>query len=411
MIYYIRKKMSKERYTQAIISILIAVTLFTAGFYYGKDRSLKSYPSEVINATTTASVDMAPFWNVWNLLDEKFAPSSSTTPPVTNQSKIWGAIQGLTSSYGDPYTTFFPPVESKNFEEEISGSFSGVGMEIGISDDMLTVVAPLKGSPAEKAGVLAGDKILSIGDVPATNIGTDEAIKMIRGEAGTSVTITFGRKGIKEPIVKTLVRTNIEIPTIKTKLLPNKVFLIELYSFSAISPNLFRGALREFVESGSNKLILDLRNNPGGYLEAALDMASWFLPTGKVVVTENFGDKIEPKIYRSKGYDVFTDNLKFAILVNEGSASASEILAGALREYDKATLVGTKTFGKGSVQELVPVTSDTSLKVTVAHWLTPFGRSISNGGLTPDIEVKITPEDIKNGKDPILDKAVEYLTK
>jgi carboxyl-terminal processing protease len=250
-----------------------------------------------------------------------------------------------------------------------------------------------------------------IGNVSAAKMSTDEAIKMIRGEAGTSIAVTFGRKGVKEPMVKTLVRANIEIPTINTKLLPENVFVIELYSFSANSPNLFRKALRKFVESGSDKLVLDLRNNPGGYLEAALDMSSWFLPTGETVVIEDFGGKKEPEIYRSKGYDIFTGKLKFVILVNEGSASASEILAGALREYNKAILIGSKTFGKGSVQELVPVTGDTSLKVTVAHWLTPLGKSISNGGLTPDIEVKITAENTKGGKDPQMDAAVKYLTK
>ena len=219
-------------------------------------------------------------------------------------------------------------------------------MEIGITDGMLTVVAPLKGTPAEKAGVLAGDKIVSIDGKSAAEMSTDEAIKLIRGEIGTQVSITFLSKTTGKPVVKNITRAAIEIPTVNTKLLPENVFVIELYSFSAVSPNLFRSSLREFVESGSDKLIIDLRNNPGGYLEAALDMASWFLPTGKVVVTEDFGDKRENHEYRSKGYDIFTDQLKMAILVNEGSASASEILAGALKEYGKAVLVGERTFGK-----------------------------------------------------------------
>ncbi|KKP81249.1 MAG: Carboxyl-terminal protease [Parcubacteria group bacterium GW2011_GWB1_35_5] len=400
--------MNNERYTQILISILIAVVLFTTGFYAGKKESKENIPAYFLNASSTDSVDMAPFWKVWEILDEKFSQASSTTVPE-NTEKLWGSIEGLASSYGDPYTVFFPPVESKVFEEEISGSFGGVGMEIAIQDGILTVVAPLKGTPADKAGVLAGDKILMIGDVSALNMSADEAVKIIRGEPGTSIDVTFARKGMKDPLVKTLVRANINIPTINTKLLPNNIFVIELYSFSATSPNLFRSALREFIESGSDKLILDLRNNPGGYLEAALDMASWFLPTGKVVVTEDFGEKKDSRIYRSKGYDIFTDKLKFAILVNEGSASASEILAGALREYNKAILIGDKTFGKGSVQELVSITSETSLKVTVAHWLTPLGNSISNNGLVPDIEVKLTEENTKNGADPQLNAAVDYL--
>lgn len=401
--------MSKERYTQILGSIVIAAVLFTVGFYVGRKNSLNNVPIEILNATSTESVNMAPFWEAWNLLDEKFAPQSSTTPKVNSQAKIWGAIAGLAASFGDPYTVFFPPVESKSFEEEISGSFGGIGMEIGIKDGFLTIIAPLKGTPAEAAGVKPGDKIISIGDKSALNMSTDEAIKLIRGDVGTSVVVTFGRDGVKEPLVKTLIRANIEIPTVDTKILPGNVFVISLYNFSATSPNLFRGALREFVQSGSDKLVLDLRNNPGGYLEAALDMASYFLPTGKTVVTENFGGGIEPQVYRSKGYDIFTDKLKFVILVNEGSASASEILAGALREYNKAILVGERTFGKGSVQELVPVTSDTSLKITVAHWFTPLGKSISNGGLAPDIEVKLTAENTKGGADPQMDAAVKYL--
>ncbi len=403
--------MKNERYIQVLISILIAGALFTMGFYAGKKVSSENVATQFLNATSSKSVDMAPFWKAWQILDNKFAPASTTTFAVSNKDKLWGAIEGLAGSYNDPYTVFFPPVEAKNFEEEISGSFGGVGMEIAIKDNFLTVVAPLKSTPADKAGVLAGDKILMIGKVSALKMTVDEAVKKIRGKPGTPVVITFGRKGAKKPLVKTLIRANIDIPTIKTKLLPSNVFVIELYSFSAPSPNLFRGALRKFIKSGSDKLVLDLRNNPGGYLEAALDMASWFLPTGKTVVIEDFGGKKEPKIYRSKGYNIFTNKLKFVILVNGGSASASEILAGALREYNKATLIGSKTFGKGSVQELVPVTSNTSLKVTVAHWLTPFGNSISHNGLTPDIKVKVTAENTKGGKDPVLERAVKYLIK
>lgn len=403
--------MSRERYTHILGSIAIVIFLFTIGFLVGK-RSLSNETAvRFLNTDSENTADLAPFWKAWDLLDEKFSPASSSSPKTSDQAKVWGAIEGLASSYGDPYTVFFPPVESKKFEEEISGSFGGVGMEIGIADGLLTVVAPLKGTPAEAAGVLAGDKITKIGEKSAISMTTDEAITLIRGEIGTPVTIIFERKGAKGPMVKTLVRAAIEIPTISTKLLPENVFVISLYNFSATSPNLFRRSLREFVESGSDKLVLDLRNNPGGYLEAALDMASWFLPSGKLVVTEDFGGKRENREYRSKGYNIFTEKLKFVILVNEGSASASEILAGALREQGKAILIGQKTFGKGSVQELVSVTEDTSLKITVAHWLTPLGNSISEGGLKPDIEVKLTEQNIKDGNDPVLNEAVKYLLK
>jgi len=205
------------------------------------------------------------------------------------------------------------------------------------------------------------------------------------------------------------VRDVIDIPTIETKKRDDGIFVITLYSFSAQSPDLFRNALREFVESGDDKLVLDLRNNPGGYLDAAVDMASWFLPIGDVVVQESFRNSSHDLVHRSRGYDIFNDSLKFVILINEGSASASEIMAGALSEHGKAILVGERSFGKGSVQELLPVTDTTSLKVTVAKWLTPNGVSISENGLTPEIDVSFTQDDFEAGRDPQMDKAIETL--
>ena len=401
--------MDNERYKQILTSIIVSVALFLTGFYIGQNNNGYKKSINSLSGESGVLVDMEPFWKVWDILDEKFTGASSTTEPISNKEKMWGAIQGLASSYGDPYTVFFPPVESTAFEEEISGSFGGVGMEIGIDGGFLTVIAPLKNTPAYRAGVLAGDKIVEIDGKSALNLSTDEAIGFIRGKSGTTVSITFVRDGEKEPLVKNIIRANIEIPTVNTKITPEGVFVIELYNFSATSPNLFRNALREFIESNSRMLVLDLRNNPGGYLEASIDMASWFLPTGKTIVVEDFGGKKENKVYRSKGYNIFNKNLKMAILINEGSASASEILAGALNEHGVATLVGRKTFGKGSVQELVSVTGDTSLKVTVAHWLTPLGKSISEGGLEPDVVVERNNNE-GGENDPILQKAVQFLT-
>lgn len=404
----------KKNFGTVVAVILVAIIFFSFGYYKGKDESsVLISSSEVTNKTLgqPLGVDFAPFWKAWSVLDDKFVPSSTSTETVTNQDKVWGAIQGLASSYGDPYTVFFPPVQSELFESDVRGNFEGVGMEVVSQDGILTVVAPLKGSPAEKAGILSGDKIISIDDKSTANLSTDEAVKYIRGPKGTTVRLTVFREGETEPRVIKVTRDVIDIPTINTKDLGNGIFKIDLYNFSATSPNLFRRALREFVESGDNKLILDLRGNPGGYLEAAIDMASWFLPSGKVVVRENFGEGKEETIYRSKGYDVFSDKLKFVILVDEGSASASEILAGALSEHGKAILVGEKTFGKGSVQELVNITADTSLKVTIARWLTPNGLSISKQGITPEYVIKRTQEDRAANRDPQLQKAIEILNK
>jgi carboxyl-terminal processing protease len=315
----------------------------------------------------------------------------------------------LAASHGDPYTAFLPPVENEIFESDVRGNFEGVGMEIGVRDGILTVISPIKGTPAYNAGVLPGDKIIKIDDTPTYDMKTDESVSLIRGKKGTTVTFTILREGLTEPLEIKVVRAVIDIPTIDTRLRSDGVFVIELYNFSANSPNLFRLALREFIDARTDKLLLDLRGNPGGYLEAAIDMASWFLSPGKIVVQEDFGQNEAEKIYRSSGYDIFNSKLKMVILVDGGSASASEILAGALQEHGIAKLVGDTTFGKGSVQELIPITNNTSLKVTIARWLTPSGLSISDAGIEPDEKVEVTPEDREAGKDRQMEKAVELL--
>jgi carboxyl-terminal processing protease len=314
-------------------------------------------------------------------------------------------------SLGDPYSVFFLPDEAKSFEEQIAGNFSGVGMEVGIKNKILTVIAPIKDTPAYRAGIKAGDLILKIDDKITSDLGVDEAIKLIRGEKGTTVTITILHEGESDPKEIKIVRDVINIPTLDTETRPDGIFVIHLYSFTANSADLFRGAMKEFVESNSDKLILDLRGNPGGYLDAAVDISSWFLDGGKTVVTEDYGSNRKPTVYRSKGYNIFNDKLKFAILIDGGSASASEIVAGAMQDNKKAVLVGSQSFGKGSVQETVKVTPDTLLKITVAKWLTPNGNTIAEVGLTPDYKVEYTKKDKESKKDPQMDKAVEILLK
>jgi carboxyl-terminal processing protease len=397
---------ANNRNTYYVVGIIAVIVAFIIGLNIGAGRSPAGQANSRLTDLESVSQDQfAPFWRAWQILDSKQVNAASTTA----QQKVWGSIQGLASSYGDPYTVFFPPVEAKQFKEDIAGDFEGVGMEIGIKNKQLQVVAPLKGSPAEKAGVKSGDVILKIGDKITTDLPVDQAVKLIRGPKGTTVKILFLPNGSSKPVERTLTRDVINIPTIETSTKAGGIFVIRLYSFTAVSPDLFRNALREFVLSGNNKLVLDLRGNPGGYLDAAWDMASWFLPAGEVVVTEDFGKKAAPQVYRSKGYNIFSKNLKMLILVDGGSASASEILAGALSENGVAKLVGTKTFGKGSVQELVPITSDTSLKVTVARWLTPNGHNLSENGLDPDYPVIVDEKTTAGGKDPAMDKAIELL--
>ncbi len=395
-----------------MLGFLIGFGFYQIGFHQGKS-DFSATLTNVDNAAvgSPASVDFAPFWKAWNIINEKYIPASTTAKAVSDEEKVWGAIQGLAASLKDPYTVFFPPVESKLFESDIKGNFEGVGMEVLAQEGAITVIAPLKDSPASRAGIIAGDRIIQIDGKDTNGMTTEDAVNLIRGEKGTAVTLTIFRTGVKQPFEVKVFRDVINIPVINTRELPGGIFVIELYSFSEQSPNLFRNALREFILSGNKKLILDLRGNPGGYLEAAIDMASWFLPSSKVVVRENFGGQDEEKVYRSRGYDIFSDDLKFVILVDRGSASASEILAGALSENGKAILVGETTFGKGSVQELINITSETSLKVTIARWLTPNGLSISEKGIEPQYPVSRTVADVQAGRDPQLDKAVEILTK
>lgn len=352
-------------------------------------------------------VDLQPLFKAWDLLDENFAPAS-TTKSSTAEDRIWGAIQGLASSYGDPYTTFFPPVEKKLFDSQVQGDFQGVGMEVGIKNGFLTVIAPLKGSPAERAGMKSGDVVLKIDDKDTTGITVEDAVSSIRGESGTTVTLLVGRVD-ETPFEVKIVREKINLPTIETTLRKDGVFVIRIFTFNANAAEKFREAVREFANSRSDKMIIDVRGNPGGYLEVAVDIASWFLPVGKTIVTEDYGVKRPPDVSRSRGYDVFSDKVKLVILIDQGSASASEILAGALRDHGKATLVGAKSFGKGSVQQLFNVTSDTSLKITIARWLTPNGISISHEGITPDISVEVKKEDVEAGKDLQLERAAEFL--
>ena len=400
--------------------------VFFVGLYTGLQLPAENKIAKVLSQNPPVplpdEVDFAAFWQAWSIAEQKFVDIDK----IERQDMVYGAISGLLKSMGDPYTVFFTPEDNKAFQEEIKGEFQGVGMEVGIRKETLTVIAPLKESPAERAGIRAGDKILKIDDKSSADLTLEEAVRTIRGEKGTKVKLVIIRNGEDDSRTFEIERAVINIPVLdtdnnasskiskengkpveETDAEKNGIFVIKLYNFSETSPLKFREALRQFILSGNKKLILDLRNNPGGYLEAAVDIASWFLPQGDIVVTEDFG-KGEKTDHRSRGYNIFKD-LPMVVLVNEGAASASEILAGALRGHGKARLIGQKTFGKGSVQELLPLTADTSLKITIAKWLTPNGTSISEKGLEPDINVEFKKEDIDAGKDPVMEKAIEVL--
>ncbi len=388
-----------------------AVLLVGVGFFIG--TIAKPGQPWAANATTSGAYispdDLTPLIQAWQTLDANFA-SGTTTEGTTKQEKIWGAISGLTASYGDQHTVFFPPVRLEEFETEVRGNFEGVGMEIAVRDNMLVVVAPLKNTPAFRAGIQSGDHILKIDGADTARITVEKAVSLIRGEGGTSVVLTLSREG-KKPFEVTVTRETILLPTIDTQMRADSgIFVISLYNFNAQVPQMFRDAVSEFAGTGSRKLILDLRGNPGGYLEVSVEVASWFLPVGKPVVIEDFSNVETEQVHRSRGYNYFGSNVQTVVLVDEGSASASEILAGALRDHGKATLIGTKTFGKGSVQQLFDLPDNGALKITIAQWLTPNGVSISHEGIVPDYTIERTEEDRNKGVDPQLDAAVKFLS-
>ena len=397
------------------LAFILALGAFFSGFQFNQfteqhtqTAGLFSFFTSTPAAATTSTKDLTEFWHVWELLNEKFATASGTDK-LTDEQKIEGAIKGLVAAYGDPYTTYFPPKDAEDFGEQIAGNFSGVGMEVGIRDNVITIIAPLPGTPADKAGLLAGDIIFTIDGTSTQDMTIEDAVSLIRGPEGTVVKLKIYHEGMTEPKEVSVTRAQIEIPTVKTEK-KDDVFIIALYSFNAIAEQKVQEALREYVKSGTKKLVFDLRGNPGGYLQSAVAIGSYFLPAGKVIVRESYADGRAEDIFRSQGKTLkqFAPE-EMVVLIDGGSASASEILAGALSQHGYATLIGTDSYGKGSVQELVDLPNKASLKVTVARWLTPDGTSISHAGLKPKYYIKRTPEEHLAGKDPQMDAAIDFL--
>lgn len=360
------------------------------------------------------NIDFSLFWKVYNDLNAKYVDKGKVDP----QKILYGAISGLVNSVGDPYTVFFEPVTSKKFQEEISGSFGGVGIEIGKRNNVLTVIAPIKDTPAFRAGIKAGDKILKIDGKPTADLAIEEAVNLIRGKRGTKVILVVQTETNPTRDIE-LTRDAIKIPTIEWTLIEKdgkKIAFIQIYSFNQTVDSEFKKTSDEILKSNADRLILDLRNNPGGLLDSAINIAGWFLDKNQIVVSEVFSDGTRND-FKSDG-NALLKKYPTVILMNGGSASASEILAGALRDNRKIKIVGEKSFGKGSVQELQNYGDGSSLKVTIAKWLTPAGISISDKGIEADIVVKFKEEDLKEegkieigtpGKDAQLDKAIEVI--
>lgn len=349
------------------------------------------------------TVDFSLFWKVWDLLKEKYVNRTD----LDAQQMVYGAIKGMVKATGDPYTTFFDPKETKSFSQDLEGSFEGIGAELGIKDEILTVIAPLEDTPAQKSGLRSGDKILKIGDKNTSDMTIDEAVDLIRGKKGTEVKLTVLHEGDKETRDITIVRDMIEIKSVKVEFLDKNIADIKIIKFGEETTKEFDLAMNQVLAKGSAGIILDLRNNPGGFLDKSVDIASRLIPKGEVVVMEEDQNGKRESLYTNGGDRLSA--IPIVVLINEGSASASEILAGALRDDKKITLIGKKSFGKGSVQELMDLPGSASIKITVAKWLTPNGDYIMEKGITPDIAVELNLDDFNNKKDPQLDKALEVL--
>jgi len=388
---------TKRKIISIFLILFLTGTGFTAGYFFGKfQATCPVCPPE--------KVDFSLFWEAWKVLEENFVDKDK----LDVQNMIYGAISGIAKSLEDPYTVFLNPEETERFKEDISGQFEGVGMEIGIRKGQLQVIAPLEDTPAQKTGLRAGDKILKINDTMTTDLTIDEAVSLIRGPKGTEVNLTIFREEWGTTKEIKIVRNVIIVPSLKWELKEGNIAYIKLYQFSEKAAFDFRVIATEILNSSARKIILDLRDNPGGYLEIAQEISGWFLERGEIVVIEDFGEGRKKEEYKAEGQAKFLE-YPIVILINQGSASASEILAGALRDNRGILLIGEKSFGKGSVQELKRLSKGSSLKITIAKWLTPKGELITDKGLEPDIKVEMTEEDYEKEKDPQLDKALEVI--
>lgn len=408
-------KLPKRFLTPLIVIVSLGVG-FAGGLVYSHEKDQQTATIQQLVNTDSGNVqnvDFSLFWKVWNNLESQYVDKSK----LDVQKMVYGAIEGMVNSIGDPYTVFFEPSQNQAFQQEISGSFGGVGMEIDVKNNILTVVAPLPNTPAAQAGIQTGDKILDINGTSTQGLSADEAVSDIRGKNGTKVTVTI-QTGDNKPRDITLTRTTINVPTVVWKMLDDNgkhIAYIQAYEFNSNIDPQFKTAIQQIEKSNADAIVLDLRGNPGGLLDSAVDLAGYWVNKGQLVVSEVFGDGSKND-YNSNG-TAELDKYPTVILVNGGTASAAEILSGALHDQIHIKLIGEKTFGKGVVQELDNLDNGSSLKVTVARWFTPAGVNIQKQGITPDINVPLSKDQQNNiivgdpTKDPQLQKALDTVSK
>ncbi|OHA55855.1 MAG: hypothetical protein A2388_00895 [Candidatus Veblenbacteria bacterium RIFOXYB1_FULL_43_13] len=356
-------------------------------------------------AYLTKDIDFQLFWQVWD-----YVHRNAFGRPLTDTKLFYGALAGMVAGLEDPYSIFMNPELAQEFNNELEGTFDGIGAEIGIRNNKLVIVAPLASTPADRAGLKAGDRIVAIDGIDTSGMAVDYAVSLIRGQRGTPVKLIVLSNGDTEPKEITIVRDKITIQTVQSELKKTAngqtVAYIKVVHFSQDTDQKFRAAWQQLKARGAGAIILDLRNNPGGFLDQAIALASHWVEQD-VVVKEKMPEQ-DYQDYISVGPGDLSD-IPTVVLVNGGSASASEIVTGALQDWQLATIVGEKTFGKGSVQDLQEFSDGSAVKLTIAKWFTPKERSIDLTGLIPDIEVARTREDIEADRDPQLDRAMELL--
>ncbi len=396
---------------KSISVILLVVIAYYAGWQSGH-KGLVFEPKEfkVINQQNAPStVDYSLLWNAIGVLNDKYIDK-----PLDQQKILYGAVSGAVAALGDPYTSFFDPGQLQDFQSQLSGSFSGIGAEVGEKDGNIVIVAPLDGTPAQRAGILAGDIIVKVNGTSTQGWTVDQAVDQIRGPKGTQVTLSLVRQGKDAPFDLAITRDDIQVKSVKWSYKDiqaggqtKTIAIISMSEFGGDTKSLFDQAAADALKHHASGIVLDLRNNPGGYLQTAVDVASYWLNKGDLVVSEAHSDGTVNK-YEAEGNNEL-NGIKTVVLINGGSASAAEILSGALHDHGLAQLVGEKSFGKGSVQELVDLPGGSAVKVTVAKWITPNGVNLNHNGLDPDVPVKLTPDDVNAGKDPQLDQALQQL--
>ena len=360
------------------------------------DKSREGAPKEV---------DWQILWDTIDKINQRYLDK-----PVDMTKLLYGAVSGAVSSLQDPYSLFLPPLAAEDFGNELRGSLEGIGAEIALKNEQLIVVAPISDSPAIKAGVKAGDYIIKVDSEDTRGMTLEQAVGKIRGPAGTKVTLTIFHKGQTKPVEIAITRARIEVKSLSYEIRQyqgQKVGVLKLRRFGDETEGQFEKAISEFLMKNVKGVILDLRNNPGGYLETSVAVASNWVAPGKIVVVQK-GSEGNEQIYKAEGANRLA-GMPTVVLINGGSASASEIVAGALKDHGLAKLVGEKSFGKGSVQELIELSGKAELKLTIAKWFTPNGHDLNKEGLEPDEKVELTDEDFQNDRDPQMDKGLEVL--